>query len=114
MKLPEITFKADDCYKLATMVSNEYFGTQKTIECQRLLKNDYYHIDSTDCDSSPSIRVYCSLIGKGIERIEVNGDYTDGWQEVTQFTYDKIIKGWDEYFWNQNKIDKSRLEILQR
>lgn len=89
MKIESIKFNPEDAYKLATIISNEYIGTENTILCTRKIEG-YYYITSNRCDMCPFIKVYCSPAKDGIEKIEVNGDYTEGWQEVTQWTYDRI------------------------
>lgn len=91
MKLPDIKFNPQDAYKLACIVSNDFIGCEKTISYARVWKSHFY-INSGKCDYAPFIRVYCHAIDVGIDKIEVLGDYTDGWQEIHQFTYDRIKK----------------------
>lgn len=89
MKLPGIKFNPQDPYQLATIISNEFIGSQKTISCTRYIEG-FYFINSNKCDCSPLIKVWRNYRENGISKIEVLGDYTDRWQEIHPNTYERI------------------------
>jgi len=80
-------FSDSTFYNIAKILSNEFIGTEKTFTSTRL--NGYNLLNSNVCDSAPLIRVYHNFTE--ISKVEVNGDYTDGWQLVMPTTMDKII-----------------------
>ena len=87
------TFTKEQWRKLASKIDNEFIGSEKTFTVAR--KNGYYYLSTNKCDYAGFIKVYTN--GVGIDKITILAEYTDGWDEIREKTYDNVkrsLKGW--------------------
>lgn len=76
--------------RLAGHIDNGFFGTEKTFSAER--KNGYYLLNTNKCDDVSMVRVYCKIGVAGIDKIEILGEDTEGWQEIHLNTYKRLEK----------------------
>lgn len=86
-----VQISKDNLLAIAKLIDNEYLASNETFSAERKL--GYYYLSTNKCDYASFIKVYTDpIVPNKINRILVNGDYTDGWQDITDFTKERINK----------------------
>jgi len=81
-------FTREDWFNIGKTISNEFIEAEKTFSYHRYA--GYNFLDTNRCDETPLIRVYNDFYK--ISKIQVCGDYTDGWQDIQPNTMERIIQ----------------------
>jgi len=74
-------------FQIAKIIDNEYIGKEKTFTANRI-DFTYWYLTTNFCDSASLIRVYEK--NNKVSTIHVNGEYTDGWQDIHPKTWAKV------------------------
>ena len=77
-----------DFFEIAKKIDNEFIGKDGSFRQER--KIGYHLLFTPTCDNCPMIRIHTDK-NFDITSIEINGEYTEGWQSVTTETLNKII-----------------------
>lgn len=75
-------------FSIAKIIDNEYVGKGETFTATR--KGSYWYLSTNICDMASFIKVFEK--DNKISSIYVLGDYTNGWEEVSEYTWEKIKK----------------------
>ena len=78
----------EQLFEIAKIIDNEYIGKEKTFKSVR--NNGYWWLTTDVCDFACFIRIY--EINNKISTIQINGEYTEGWQDISSYTWGKIGK----------------------
>jgi len=74
--------------RVAGRIDNTYFSARKSFTSER--KSGYYYLSTNRCDESSFIKIFCDIGVPSIQKIEILGSYTDGWDEVHPNTYKRV------------------------
>lgn len=77
-------------FEIAKRVDNEYMSRRLDFKVER--RGGLYVIFTDTADSCSLIRVYYDFDTGEINKVQVLGDYTDGWDDVRPETYCGINK----------------------
>lgn len=88
--IPVFKFTREIWFKIGCIITNDFPLAKDSFKVDR--KIGYHYLNTNKCDESPLIRIYNDFYE--IHKIEVNGDYTGGWQEIQPETKRKI----EQYF----------------
>lgn len=75
-------------FEIAKIIDNEFIGKEQTFTADRY-NNEYWYLNTNVCDLACFIRVYEK--NGIISNIKICGEFTDGWQDVSDFTMGRII-----------------------
>lgn len=78
-------------FEIAKIVDNDYIGSHSSFKAKRSMSG-VWHLSTDRCDSASLIKVYDNAGNGELSLVERLGPDTEGWQEVTEITFDKIVK----------------------
>ena len=86
-------FSKSDWLKIAIAIDSDFKGQEVNFEITMPTKvfPKSVCLSSSKCDRLPTIYVHSKNL-QGIQKIEYEGEFTDGKQEIQPFTYLKIEK----------------------